>query len=230
MLRIYYLEIDSYETTVLIDRFWHVISSNRREKIKRFKFDDDKKRSLLAEIIVYYAMYIDLSIEKQSICFRKNLYGKPSLVNQDYHFNISHSGRFVVCAVSDKCVGLDIEKYGNHGSILLNHFHHIEKKECRRMERAKMNSHAYNLWSSKESYVKYLGLGLSCKLDSFYIKTDKTKTVNIYSMSHQKLDIKIEQLFIDCNYACFVCYEAEKVSLLKEVSEEDIELLKWILM
>ena len=36
--------------------------------------------------------------------------GKPVYRNSDIHFNLSHAGNYVVCAVSDKAVGVDIER------------------------------------------------------------------------------------------------------------------------
>lgn len=40
-----------------------------------------------------------------------NEFGKPSLKRKDIFYNISHSGKYVTCAISNKIVGIDIQKH-----------------------------------------------------------------------------------------------------------------------
>jgi 4'-phosphopantetheinyl transferase len=46
-------------------------------------------------------------VEDKSI--EVNKYGKPFLGNKQFEFNLSHSGEYVACAISDGAVGIDLE-------------------------------------------------------------------------------------------------------------------------
>ncbi len=50
-------------------------------------------------------------LDPAGISFSVQEYGKPYIpALPDMHFNISHSGRWIVCAVDSKPIGIDIEK------------------------------------------------------------------------------------------------------------------------
>ena len=100
-----------------------------------------------------------------------NEYGKPYLENNELYFNLSNSGEYSVCAISDSEIGIDIQKI-----ILKNK---IIDKICTDEEKKliKNEEDFTNLWVKKESYIKYLGIGLSYGLknvDTLKIKTIKT--------------------------------------------------------
>lgn len=99
---------------------------------------------------------------KESIIIEKNYLGKPVLASGEAYFNISHSFERVVCAVSDKPVGVDIEKIRPFSRGVINRFFNDSESEY--VERAKSEDEArkrfYELWTLKESYVKMTGEGL----------------------------------------------------------------------
>ena len=85
--------------------------------------------------------------EEPLLAFGKK--GKPYLVNKAFYFNVSHSGEYVVCAVSDEEVGIDIE-YKNASRIFNDSIDATKK------------------WTMYESYIKLLG-------DNVKIHDDKEK-------------------------------------------------------
>ena len=56
--------------------------------------------------------------------------GKPQIVNIPKKFNLSHSGDYVVCGVSDGEVGVDIQKWVSFKDRTAERF--FAKEECRR--------------------------------------------------------------------------------------------------
>ncbi len=90
---------------------------------------------------------------KNDICY--NEYGKPYIKGNPIYFNISHSKEYTVIAISDQEIGVDIEHL-TYKKKLLNKIANEEEIK------AIKNEHDWTkLWVKKESYVKYLGMGLS---------------------------------------------------------------------
>lgn len=90
-------------------------------------------------------------------------YGKPML--KDYpgiHFNLSHSGQYVMCAVGGVPVGVDIqENIGNKSSVAKRFFPRNEYERILSCpDEASANTLFYRYWTLKESYVKTLGTGI----------------------------------------------------------------------
>lgn len=86
--------------------------------------------------------------------------GKPVFAHGDKrHFNLSHSGEFVLCALSDRPVGADIEMIRPRKDGLI-HYALDEEEQHRFQELGGDWPAFYTLWTQKESIVKYTGEGL----------------------------------------------------------------------
>lgn len=228
MLNIYYIDIDLLEFSSLIKKFDKIISSERKKKISNFKFDSDKKRSLLGEILILYALIFDFSINIKDIHFLKTRFGKPYLKNLNLHFSISHSNAYVVCAVSTDLVGVDIEKYGVNHNNLWKYFHPYEQLDQKKDLSTNKINYFYDLWSMKESYTKYLGLGLLIPLNSFCIQI-KNNEIEVFTEEKQKFSGNIDQLFIDSDYACSVCYNARKINTINKIENSQLDFFSSII-
>lgn len=98
------------------------------------------------------------------VCYRYGKNGKPYLVNAPLQFNISHSGNYVFCGVSNQEIGVDIQKIqGEHVLRLAKRF--FAEPECRALEacrdeelRRKM---FFRMWVRKEAYGKLIGDGIA---------------------------------------------------------------------
>ncbi len=158
--------------------FLALISPEKREKIQRFRFEEDKWRALCAEILIRYLIIEKLGYENRQIAFYRNEYGKPYLQGvQDFYFNLSHSGDWVLCGISNREIGVDIEHITKSHTDLAARFFNPQEytflleqsPECR-------DRWFYQIWSLKESYIKYKGSGLSIPLSSFCFTFDRGKT------------------------------------------------------
>mgnify|MGYP003335917736 CR=1 FL=1 len=107
-VKVYYINV-KYISESNMRSYYSNLSKVRKEKVDRLKFSEDKRLSIMAEILLKYAL------EKERIAFPKKIleseYGKPYI--DGIHFNISHSKEYVVVAVSKEEVGCDIEKVTN---------------------------------------------------------------------------------------------------------------------
>ena len=144
------------------------LSPYRREKLMRQKNVLARKQGLGAELLLIKALEtvapellppLDISCGKD---------GKPELVGSGISFNLSHSGSFAACAVSDSPVGLDIQTERDCNDRLAEKY--FTAPERRFLAESENKAYAFTmLWSMKESCVKLLGTGLKTPLSSFSV-------------------------------------------------------------
>ena len=94
--------------------------------------------------------------------------GKPYFENSDVFFNISHSNGFTVCASGDSCLGIDVEKLRpipDRDRLATRYFCKEEKDYIEGS--ADRDTSFWRIWTRKEAYIKYLGMGLAQSLCSF---------------------------------------------------------------
>lgn len=170
-------------------------SPDRQKKISRYRFDKDKKLSCGAYLLL--KKLLD-EINITDPIFKTKKYGKSYISNYpDIHFNLSHSGKYVACAIADTPIGVDIEY--NDCEIDLNIAkHYFFNSEYKRIIEAETPSNEFfKYWVLKESYMKYTGLGFHLSLDSFEIimenddiklKDDKNNIkFNLFDVDNYKL-------------------------------------------
>jgi 4'-phosphopantetheinyl transferase len=104
--------------------------------------------------------------------------GKPFFKNSHWHFNISHSGDYVVCAVSDKNeLGIDIQI---HKALNISYYQrHFTENEWHNLITATDSSKAFcRLWSQKEALMKADGRGLDIPLKTIIIESEKATKID----------------------------------------------------
>lgn len=187
---------------------YNSVSLDRKKKIDGYRFEKDRLLSLGAEILLQYALKKS-SPDFESVSVKISETKKPYLENSDLHFNISHSGEWVICAISDCEVGCDIEKIDTPSMEIAEQFFCPEeysdiKKTVSEKER---NLLFYRYWTLKESFVKATGLGLSLPFNSFLIELKNQIRIN------QKVDDN-KYSFFEFNeisgYCCSLCSASEK--------------------
>ena len=103
--------------------------------------------------------------------------GKPLVDKEGIFFNTSHSKGRVVCAISDKPVGVDIEKLTEKSSEEIENFakRYFVENEIALLEKEEYSALAfYKIWTKKEAYSKMLGSALSrnLKIDTTTLDID----------------------------------------------------------
>ena len=118
----------------------------QKEKVERYKNDIDKARSLASSYLVN-------QLSSEPLLF--NEMGKPYYENGP-HFNVSHSGKYIVMAVSNNPIGIDIEEnVEKNVAPLIRLFNEVETKMIRE------HADFYYLWCAKESLIKCMGASVS---------------------------------------------------------------------
>lgn len=101
-----------------------------------------------------------LSEEGREALLAVGPHGKPYLRGDPFYFNLSHSGGLVACAAEETPVGVDVEKVRSFSPALLKRICTPREQElvsaCENKDSA-----LTRLWTMKESYMKYTGLGFA---------------------------------------------------------------------
>ena len=136
----------------------------RLEKMLSFRFAADRKQCAIAYLMLVYALkkeFVFITLPE----FSYNAFGKPFLSN--YHgiyFNLSHCHEAVVCILSGSEVGVDFEKDSEYDDELAlaicseNEYHWLSGFTDPGLKAKKFTE----LWTRKESLVKWRGTGLIC--------------------------------------------------------------------
>lgn len=171
--------------SAMLDR----VSPERRAQAARFYHRGDAVRSVCGELLaraLFCALY-----PGQPIAFQKGTRGKPSVTGHPaFHFNVSHSGDWVVCATADAEVGVDVERIDAADMRVADRFFAPEEIEVLHGMQDQDGAF-YRLWTAKESYIKCVGTGLSMPLNRFSalgarVVADGRETE--YRLHHLELD------------------------------------------
>lgn len=182
------------------------VQQEQRERIMKFRLYKDALRSLAADILIRKIIISKTGLKNSEILFKRNQYGKPCLKNiPNLHFNLSHSGEWVVCGLSNASVGIDIEEIKPIDLyIAIRFFAKEEIKDLFSLAESERLLYFYDLWTLKESYVKALGKGLFVPLNTFTLKKDSNGTFYL-KICDQKRDYYFRQFKISDSYKLSAC-------------------------
>nr|WP_176527305.1 4'-phosphopantetheinyl transferase superfamily protein [Bacillus cereus] len=188
--------------------------------MKRLLNSCDVNRTLIGDLLIRSLICQKYKINNEEIRFKYNEYGKPFVENfSDFHFNLSHSGEWVVCTTANFNVGIDIEKVSEIEALKLakEFFSADEFYDISNMNSDEQISYFYDLWTLKESYIKTIGKGLYTQLNSFSIKKE-SRALILYKNIPKNFYFK--QYNIDPNYKLSAC--ATRDEFPQEIIIKDI--------
>ena len=128
--------------------------------------------------------------------------GKPQIVNFPKKFNLSHSGDYVVCGVSNGEVGVDIQKWVPYKERTAERFFAKEEwKLLQEKDEQERTELFYRLWSRKEAYGKYTGQGIGSAVGEDFSNEQKW----------QEKQICFRERILEDGYSLAVCYGTAEV-------------------
>ena len=194
IVKLYVLDVDTafHHKKQLLES----VNDKQREKALRYKNEIDQVRSLASA-------YLMNRLSKEPLQYNDT--GKPFFANGPF-FNVSHSGQFIVMAVSNKDIGVDIEENVEKDmSSLIRIFNEVEARMI------KEHSDFYYLWCAKESLIKCIGSSINkireipalplnglktYKGQDFWCETfiEDKHIISITRMSKEPFEIKLERV------------------------------------
>ncbi len=128
-----------------------------REKIKNKNNSISQKQSLLGYTLFYRAA--EEIYQKKQFKINFNKYGKPLC---DFcYFSISHSEEQAICVVSDKAVGVDIQKIQEIKPRAAYKFFNAQENDYVNQNENLISRRYIEIFTKKEAAVKMLGLSIA---------------------------------------------------------------------
>lgn len=176
-------------------RLFAQASPERQRRAERYLHREDKIRCVAADALIRYAVGQTLDISEFTVA--QDSFGKPYIPGrEDFYFNLSHSGRWVVIAYGGSQVGVDVQQMQSDiakEDMARRYFTVDEQNDIFDAHGDNRVKRFFQIWTAKESYLKYLGTGLRRSLGSFSVVPDG---------SH--LGVRLNSLFLDdhCMTTC----------------------------
>lgn len=143
-----------------------ILPKERQKKILKYKQKQNRLQSLGAGLILNRVLSRHGGAADK---VQVGANGKPTV--EGISFNLSHSGDLVICAVSEKPVGCDIERIKNAPQrVAERSFSEAEKEHLQQFLGEAYNREFFRIWTKKESYLKMLGTGIRVPLNELEIQ------------------------------------------------------------
>ncbi|WP_420643161.1 4'-phosphopantetheinyl transferase family protein [Candidatus Leptofilum sp.] len=158
-----------------LNQFWQHLSEDERARANRFYFDHDREHYIVARGLLRQLLGNYLQLPAHLIAFAYGEHGKPELAAEQatsgVRFNISHAQGVALLAFSrNREVGVDIEQVrplDDGEQIAERFFSENEVAVFTAVPPEQKPQAFFNCWTRKEAFIKVIGEGLSCPLDSF---------------------------------------------------------------
>lgn len=165
-----------------------VLTPLEQKKYHRYRFDRHRHAYLVTRLFIRSLLsHYDDSIEPSQWRFHKNRWGKPFIkLSQNPRglmFNLSHTDKLIVCAISQNSqVGVDVENIQRSSEttkIADRYFSPAEVEALQALPADKQRARFFDYWTLKEAFIKAKGKGLAIPLRDFSFKLDTTEYIGI---------------------------------------------------
>lgn len=198
-------------------------SEERKQRAEHFRSPEDAKRCILAEALLSLSLREACGYSEQIVTQYRE-YGKPFIMNfENFAYNISHSGEWVVVAysydasgtVKEAKVGVDVEKIREFSNCEKLTIRFLAKEEQEYIFSVKSDAERAarftEIWTLKESYLKYLGCGLSQSLESFAVDAARGQIQD--TSGKLVADVRVKSYCLEAGYYLSVCGKDEDISI-----------------
>lgn len=169
------------------------MSEEKRLRLDKLKFADDKKRSVCGFMLAVKALSEMSNVPESDIVISYDKNSKPYSESVPLFFSIAHSGDFAVCAVSEESIGVDIEKIRPLNMQSARRFANEEelqyifgciptKSDYESADRGTLERF-FEVWTKKEAYGKMLGVGMGYDMRNTKIENAVTTVEDGYALT-----------------------------------------------
>jgi len=159
----------------LRNRYEELLADDERERYRRFVFDADRLRYLVAHALVRTTLSRYADVPPQAWTFSQNEYGRPEIDGPAHaprcRFSLTHThGLTAIAITATAAIGVDAEWIVTREynlDIAQRFFAPSEAVALKALAPAEQRGVFYDYWTLKEAYLKAIGVGMSIPLQSF---------------------------------------------------------------
>lgn len=168
--------------------------------------EEYKLQKEVSKLCLYESLKRTLNREVSPEEIFKGAHGKPYLKNSEVFFNVTNCTGLVCCAVHSSEIGIDAESIINYSPELTKRV--CTNNEAKTIDEAENKAEMFiRFWTLKESYVKYIGIGLGYGLENAEFSFCGEKPVCV-SSPHMKI-VQKDFLHLQSPAIMSVCTEDE---------------------
>ncbi|MCA9945464.1 MAG: 4'-phosphopantetheinyl transferase superfamily protein [Anaerolineales bacterium] len=209
---------------VQLNQFWQHLAEDEQARANRFYFDHDRAHYIVARGLLRQLLGSFLQLPARQIAFVYGEHGKPELAAElaisGLRFNISHAqGVALLAFARQREVGVDIEQVRplEDGEQIAERFFSANEVAVFTAVPPEQKPQAFfNCWTRKEAFIKVIGEGLSCPLDSFDVTLkpgDPAELLQVKGSREAATRWKLENLNPATGYAGAVIAEGQEWQL-----------------
>lgn len=147
------------------------------------------KVSFYAKLMLHNILEKDFSLKNALSSFTKDQHGKPSIQQENLHFNLSHSGKLISVAICEKAsIGIDVQLIKKYSEGVAKRIF-SESENAHYLNSSEQEKFFFDTWSKKEASVKATGRGIKTGLRSFSV-SKQTVVVDKQELHLQEIYIK----------------------------------------
>lgn len=178
MTEVRYVDISGLDDPTY-ERLYQKASEDRKARADRYYSREDSQRCIVADGLIRYMTRQAFGLEGMTV--ERTAEGKPYLKDREnFHFSLSHSGRWVAIAWGPDPVGIDVERFRRKEKvegIARRFFRDDEQSYLFSAEGQEWTQRFFEIWTKKESYLKVRGSGLAYSLNAFSVMEPQTLDV-----------------------------------------------------
>ncbi len=197
-INILYTNINYSLPKIQFEEYLNLFPEHLIEKTLRYKRQKGRLSHLYGKLLLIECLK---KLNKNSNLIHEikyDDYNRP-YINSEIDFNISHSGKFAMCAITENAkIGIDIEKIRD---VDLDNFNTImSKKQWKEIRSSSIPTDTFfRYWSIKESVIKASGKVFTIPPDEILINNESAQyKEEFWNLTELKID-KEYYSFLSCN-------------------------------
>lgn len=150
-----------------------LLSAGEQARADRYRQDGDIARFVVGRGALRRILGERTGENPHDLVFVEGDGRKPALRDHpDVHFNLSHSGEFVLIAIGDAPLGVDIENMRelDWRALAMMSFHPDERAVMEAQGDSAAREVFFQFWAHKEAFLKATGIGLTDRLTDISIQ------------------------------------------------------------